>query len=839
MYNPKIKYRWLLNNGLGLFEINPIYGESAEKEYRKEEKQQYFRETFSDKLTLVRDDFDKVNDANFDFDFELFLQRDSGSGFNTWWIGTFNKTDCEFDAINKTVEFKPDPKDKYRKLLSGMKKEYDLIRLGPTRNDIFYKKQPIIQVYIAGSAYVTNFLSGVYWEQRVDTPTTDFLQLTNDFFFGYKSPNPFPGFNGSTKSFIPGESGGNLVPDVSGDYSYDHYIHEDGEYRYYNLGSTFGFIHPTNRPEGEPDNLCNVAANTSPLDDFDDVFSIWRDSSGDDFEFVGVATDTVDNLDRLFWRSLNGDTLPSSGSMTHVSGATNTATFAYLNTNLPSGGLAFGRGGINHFNPPVPLAVRYVYLTESGIFLFDNPDEFEGSFKYYSLESNSTCRFVNPSFYCRYLSDLNTVNGSTTNNIPSIDLVPDPVNYSKVIGLEVENFIVYDGNDPNTGRFGRFDSDAAVFANDFFKELILPPSTGIGQTYPVNRSEWKDASFWWYFTTGIDLLFDQGLEDVKLRHAYHIHEVINILLNEIDSSITFQDDINHSEFLYSVINPVSNDPQPRLFLTPKSNVLRGGYDRPAERALIKLQDLMTALQNSYNIGWHVDDNSRLRIEHISWYENGGTYTGTNVGSDLTNLLNPKNQKNWSFGVNKYKYNKSEIPERIVHSWMDEVSEPFKGYPIQVNSKYAQLGNFDERPISIITTDIDYIQAQPATVSQDGFCLLGAFQNSEGQYVVPFLDVDLGPNREWKLQNGYLSMIYLQDKYFRHSLPASNVNINEYDTTATTVKRNKAQSLEYPSPIEPDPMQLVTTDLGTGEVNNLKINISTNEAKLEINHDTEQ
>ena len=118
--------------------------------------------------------------------------------------------------------------------------------------------------------------------------------------------------------------------------------------------------------------------------------------------------------------------------------------------------------------------------------------------------------------------------------------------------------------------------------------------------------------------------------------------MISALLGEIDNTITFAADTNHSVFLYGT-NPLTSD-WGRLLITPKSNVIVAEYSQPAQKAPIKLNDVLQMLQKACGCYWYIDGSNRLRIEHISYFKNGFAYppAARTIGWDL--------EQRWSASV---------------------------------------------------------------------------------------------------------------------------------------------------------------------------------------------
>lgn len=453
-----------------------------------------------------------------------------------------------------------------------------------------------------------------------------------------------------------------------------------------------------------------------------------------------------------------------------------------------------------------------------------------------SVTSASTCRVFQAELWSRFLTDLDEVNTVPTTDLPSPDITNEEFGYKKYVGLGAtrDNFNVSDGHQVEPTRFGRIAEDSTLNAREYFTQY----QTGTSET-PIllHDTEWTEASWWFYYTPFLRDIQEDAATDIVLKHAYPLGSVINQLLGQISTGITYEETTAFSDFLNNTSgNPVSFDKYIRLFITPKSNIKVGNYDHPATKAAIKFIDVMTMLKTVYNCYWHIDETNRFRIEHVSWYMNGGSYPDVNIGYDLTLLIEAKTRKRWSFKSKKYTYDKDKLPEQLKYSWMDKVSRSFDGYNIEVNSSFVQKGNIEEKRSDMFTTDLDFAQAQASSISNDGFMLLAGNDLIDSEdYIVNFKELTAN-NEAYKVQNGELSNIHLHPSYHKHNLPAPDVTINNEATTATTVKRYKSQEITFPVGTDPDPMQLIETDLGQGKLDKLEINLVTSAAKATIKHD---
>ena len=83
--------------------MHPTYKNDLSKEYELESNQQFFRQKLSGKLAFIRDDYDFLNEQDFNTEFILLLQE-SNDGGKTWfdfYRGKFMKTDCTWNDDDK------------------------------------------------------------------------------------------------------------------------------------------------------------------------------------------------------------------------------------------------------------------------------------------------------------------------------------------------------------------------------------------------------------------------------------------------------------------------------------------------------------------------------------------------------------------------------------------------------------------------------------------------------------------------------------------------------------------------------------------------------------------
>jgi GH35 family endo-1,4-beta-xylanase len=314
--------------------------------------------------------------------------------------------------------------------------------------------------------------------------------------------------------------------------------------------------------------------------------------------------------------------------------------------------------------------------------------------------------------YARYLLDVDKISTLDTYELPGDDIVDYNRNYRRAIGYAIDVAYISQNFSTTPTEWGRADN----------LRYYLPPYSIFGDAfYPIARSTWRYASIWFSFSYLDNFIEVQGRKRYMLRDTYPVHSVINTLLKEFAPDITHTETPDCSLFFYGAQNPITYQ-KFKLFVTQKTNILNGAYTQPAQKAPATLGQFLNMLRDTYRCYWHIE-NGKLRIEHVSWYENGGSYSGGDViGIDLTTLMNVRNGKSWAFSSSAYEFDKVDMPERYQFNWMDDVTLAFDGMPIEVKSKYVTPGKIEEISIANFTSDIDMMLLNPSEMSKDGFAI---------------------------------------------------------------------------------------------------------------------
>lgn len=319
--------------------------------------------------------------------------------------------------------------------------------------------------------------------------------------------------------------------------------------------------------------------------------------------------------------------------------------------------------------------------------------------------------------YSRYVCDTQEINELQTYEIPADDIVENNRNYHRVIGYYFPDTIYFSSALTSTpNRWGLYQPG----------QYYQPPYVIYNpEFFPVARNGWGRMSIWFTFSLFDWYVEQSGREPFTIRYAYPLSSVISVLLEKIAPGISHNGTTEFSEFLYgeNLIGITQT-----LLITPKSNIVSAGYDQPAQKAPITLRNVLDMLRDCFRCYWFIDEQNRFRVEHIQYFRNGGSYSDSPVvGIDLTTQRVSRNGKPWAFGRDQFKFDKPAMAARYQFGWMDDVTQLFDGFPIDIISKYVNPENIEQIDVSRFTSDIDYILLNPGAVSKDGFVLLAAVE----------------------------------------------------------------------------------------------------------------
>jgi hypothetical protein len=502
-----------------------------------------------------------------------------------------------------------------------------------------------------------------------------------------------------------------------------------------------------------------------------------------------------------------------------------------------------------YFGSIEPNVATNVYIKRNSddVILYKSVNQYTGSGGYIGREdvemvnvNDSTDRFYieSPFVYriCkRVLCDVDEVEVDgevkTTSDLPSDDFVVDNRNYKKCIGLEGGLFFCTTATDSEPTKYGINDY------GQYFTNKFIPSTAGLGRPLPISRSSWANASLWYVYDNSYEVFDEKLRKEYTLKDSYSIASVISALLKEIDPTIKHLWSSAYSRFLYDTNVPMPMD-RFYLYITQKTNVLKGDYDQPAQKAEISLEAVLKMLRDCFRCYWFIED-GKFRIEHISFFMNGGNYF--NYGKtqlDFTELKDQFNKKPYSYFQSEIEFDKSDLNSRYEFNWMDDVTDLFAGLTIDIKSNYIQKGKTEEINISNFSSDIDYMLLNPPNFSEDGFALLCPVYNG-AYFELPIIKTELldenGDRYNAIIQNYYASWAYLI-RFYLYDMPASSLHCNVLgDLYANGIKHCMHNTIEFPSEEDPDRVELIKTPMGYGRVEEILVNMLTRIAKVKLSY----
>jgi hypothetical protein len=775
------------------------YYKQLKKTYKKESGQMFFRESLDGQISLFRDDYDIVKQASLEENLYLYVYRNN----NVYASASFNKTDCKFDHFRKKVELKLTFNDKYSKVLNAYENTYDLVKLSPALTPITLTKRCVVQIYIQGERTLSNYAGGTYWETEVDEIVDDENALLRKYYFS-KGPK---------------------------------YVEVDLQ------GFNFDI---------------NAAYRRVPSSD------IWN----------ATFKKEVDGVIQV---------IPCSIKFTKV---INAGTTVYQQPS-PVALLSTGSGnGISETEFPADsgeYTYRYIYDTYR-IEIYTGKDAsgdkiYESSMLYgkdadftlstgnslYPMVAVSQTPMPTPNTFSlgafvveyqvwgRLLCDTDTVQsheqGHEGELIPTYDLPRDDFatprrNYRKCIGLrgfDSQNSVIKIFQNDNA-----IDTPTAYGINDF-GQYFVQPYTLYGQYfYPLARSSWANVSLWVMLGSEIGIspfeeFCAENYKEYTIKDTYHISDAIKVLLAKIDPRLSHDNTEEYSSFLYGHSGgSASALGNCDLYITQKTNILKGEYDQAAQKAEIKFKQLMDMLRDCFRCYWFIDDQNRFRIEHISYFMNGFSYDAPSVRIDLTKKLDKFNKKAALYCQQEIEYDKSNLTSRYEFAYMDDVTKAMGGdLYIDINNNYIKKDKVEEISISDFTADIDYMLFLPDDFSNDGFALILADENKK----VPIINQRIRDEK----QSNHIIDVYVQNWYasfnqlawhYMYDISGNIISYNNINYLPVSgIKRSMKHTIDFPATdLYVDIYELIKSDIGNGYIEEVTVNIDTNLTEVELRYE---
>lgn len=422
-------------------------------------------------------------------------------------------------------------------------------------------------------------------------------------------------------------------------------------------------------------------------------------------------------------------------------------------------------------------------------------------------------------------SSIDTDSGAmATYDIPQNDFVSDNRNFKKCIGIASN--ILYSSQVVNSEtKYGKNEEGL------YFTDNILGVPYG-ARALPVNKSAWINVSIWLVYSEATSSTLSRATSVKVNKDCTSIGRVIRTLLKKICPTVRYEPTPEYSEFLQSNTNPLGLE---RFFicLTQKTNILKGDYDEAAQKGEISLKNIFDMLRDCFRCYWYIEDN-KLKIEHISFFNNGLSYSKTNnYQFDFTKDVDAFNKKHIEYFQSEVEYDKSDLAARYEFSFMDNASEAFDGVTLDVlKAPYVQEDKTNKISIENFSSDIRFMHMFPDRFSNDGFALLCPVM-SNGEFFVPTGKLTLLDENKRSyvadVQNCFASWAYLQ-KLYMWDFPSEYLQSNIMDVQVKEVKKCMSHTIEFQAEEDPATIGTIKTSFGNGVINALTIDLDTRHVK---------
>lgn len=282
----------------------------------------------------------------------------------------------------------------------------------------------------------------------------------------------------------------------------------------------------------------------------------------------------------------------------------------------------------------------------------------------------------------------------------------------------------------------------------------------------------------------------------------------------------------------------------KIFITQKSNILKGEYDQPAQKAELTFEQLMNMLRNCFKCYWFIDSENRFRIEHIRYFMKGMSYDQPSLQYDLTKKYDKFNKKNVLHWQQEVEFDKSDLPSRYEFAWSDNTTGAMGGgFVVDVLSNYTQQDKVESINVELFTPDIDFMMFAPNKFSQDGFALL--ITNCTN--TVRIIDKDIYNQQNdycpmaLSIQNYKASFLNLFNNYL-YDMPAKQIisSVDRRDEgsrfSVGSIKRSMTHDIKVCIETEPEVYRLIKTDFGDGYVEEISVDVDSSIAEIGLSYE---
>jgi hypothetical protein len=313
-------------------------------------------------------------------------------------------------------------------------------------------------------------------------------------------------------------------------------------------------------------------------------------------------------------------------------------------------------------------------------------------------------------------------------------------------------------------------------------------------------------------TTTMSRMLTYGVvTDFEYTRCIYLIDVIEYLVQYIDPLATIS-----SDFLTAATNPITlaDNRYNLLTISQKSDIKRWNASDKAWKGYMSFNKLMEILK-IMNLYWEYDASTHtFYVEHIS-----SAVFSPAAGLDL------RTQKLHTH-VNKYEYDKANMPASEIFSFMESENEYFIDHSIKY---YSTCSNQDKGSNTVsyswnVTTDIEYIQDCMASsdkkgnISDDGWVILANYDDGG-------LKVYMNHTTGYEIRfNADMSWAILHLAFFKHDRPILTGYMNNALDLFYTTRKTRVQECSAIICEDFDPNQEITTELGETYFSGIKASV---------------
>lgn len=173
-------YRYRLNNNNGTIrDAAPLFSNETSKSWKRNEESAHISESLDVPVKFHAGDYDFIMTEPLSREFTFTIEEDTGAGWTLIYTGTFYRISAkDINEDDKSIEVQISTDDKYRAIKGVLDGEVDIVARGIALSQLAYKNRPILQLYVLGGSFVSNYQGTDVFDESIGiaTPTDDDLQ---------------------------------------------------------------------------------------------------------------------------------------------------------------------------------------------------------------------------------------------------------------------------------------------------------------------------------------------------------------------------------------------------------------------------------------------------------------------------------------------------------------------------------------------------------------------------------------------------------------------------------------------------------------------------------------